>query len=170
MGLKVLFMTISTLLEPEVPNLLPAICWVESKHKTTVINKNDGNSHSYGICQVKLATANWMKSYYRIPGKPLIAKDLMQPELNVLYAGLYLKYQTKVYKGNLICTISAYNAGRCVKGNQSTYVKKVLNKLRELDASSGIASVDPLKEVVMPPYKRGYVPEGTSLEPSLNLF
>ncbi len=169
MSLGAIFLSVSIMLELENPNMLHSICWIESKHKN-VINYQDGNSNSYGLCQVKLSTANWMKRYYRIPGKPITSKKLMEPETNIYYAGLYLKYQTKIYKGNLNCTLSAYNAGRCVKGNQHTYVKKVLGKLRELEAPSGIVSVDPLKEVVIPPFKRGHVPEGVGFRLSYSLF
>lgn len=108
-----------------------SICWVESKHKN-VINKHDGGSPSYGICQVKLDTANWMKEYNRIPGKPITSKDLMNPDVNVYYAERYLRYQLKVYKNDINCAISAYNAGSCIKGNQKNYVKNVLAKAKEI--------------------------------------
>lgn len=136
MSTMMLFQTVTVALNMQINMLLPSICWVESRHKS-VINRNDGNSHSYGMCQVKLETANWMKEYYRIPGKPLIAKDIIKPEVNLLYAGLYLNYQYKVYKGDVICTISAYNAGTCIKGNKK-YVKKVLNKLNEYTQKSKV--------------------------------
>lgn len=111
--------------------IVMSICWIESGHKN-VVNKHDGGSPSYGICQVKLDTANWMKEYNRIPGKPLTSKDLMNPETNIQYAELYLRYQLKVYNNDINCAISAYNAGSCIKWNQKRYVKRVLEKAKEI--------------------------------------
>lgn len=170
MDLMGIFQTVTLVLSMEQPNLLPAVCWVESKHRVHVVAHKDGSSSSYGICQIKLETANWMKEYYRVPGPPVGHKQLMKPEVNGFYAGLYLKYQTKLYNGNLNCAISAYNAGRCIKSNQNTYVKKVLNKMWELNKAQGIVAVDPLSEVVVPPLERGHVPDEVLREPSHNLF
>lgn len=112
------------------PKLMYSICWVESNHRN-VNNPDDGGSPSYGYCQIKLKTANWMKEKYGIPGPKLTPADLNTAEINIFYASLYMKYQLNRYKGDLNCAISAYNAGRCISGNQNTYVKKVLNKYYE---------------------------------------
>jgi hypothetical protein len=170
MELLHLFKTIPLLLSLEAANLLPALCWVESKHKVQAVAHKDGRSSSYGICQVKLETANWMKEYYRIPGVPLTERQLMKPDVNIFYAGLYLKYHIKSNPNNLKCAISAYNAGRCIKGNQATYVKQVLNKMRELNKAHGIVFDDTRYEVVVLPYGRGHVPKEAVVEPSHNLF
>ena len=128
-----LLQLITLVLRIDNPNLLPAICWVESNHRN-VDNMDDGGSPSYGICQIKLDTANWMKDKYKIPGKELEPSDLQKPEINALYSGLYLLYLTHRYK-TLKCAISAYNAGSCIKSNQNTYVKKVLKKIEALESS-----------------------------------
>jgi len=128
MNIPILLQTVTMLLDIQHPELLNSICWVETKHKN-VVNKGDGNSDSFGICQVKLSTANWMRKVYNISGKPLNSKDLMQMHTNALYAGLYVKYQLDRYPDDLKCAISAYNAGKCVSSNKKTYVRKVLNKL-----------------------------------------
>ena len=119
--------TISLALQLSVPNAMDAICWVESSHRN-VVNKNDGGSPSYGVCQIKLDTANWMKELHRIPGYTLKPADLMVKEINIFYATLYFKYQLHRY-GQLSCAISAYNAGHCIKGNQKTYVRKVMSRM-----------------------------------------
>lgn len=102
------------------PKMLPAICSVESDFRN-VINHFDGGSPSYGICQVKLSTAQDM-----IPG--ITAEMLMEPVINAYVAGLYVKYQERRYDEES-CIISAYNAGRCIKSNQDTYVKKVMKRM-----------------------------------------
>jgi len=121
--------TMAIALKISTPGLLPSICWVESNYRN-VINEFDGGSPSYGICQIKLNTANWMKEYHKITGPVLDETDLMEPKINTLYAGLYIKYQLNRYNGDIECAISAYNAGRCIKGNKK-YVKKVLKRLNE---------------------------------------
>lgn len=135
-------------LKIQSPNLLPAICWVESNHRN-VDNMNDGGSPSYGVCQIKLDTANWMKDHHKIPGPELEPDDLRKPEINIFYAGLYVQYLLKRYKGDLNCTISGYNAGSCIKSNQKTYVKKVLEKIEALE-SSQIDSKEPTHTLTPP--------------------
>ena len=123
------------------PNLLNAICWVESNHRN-IDNMSDGGSPSYGVCQIKLATANWMKEHFNIPGVELEPSDLQKPEINIYYSGLYLTYLSNRYKNDLKCIISGYNAGSCIEANQNTYVKKVLDKIKALE-SSQIDSKEP---------------------------
>lgn len=112
---------ISTTLQVD-PALLYSICKVES-NLTNVINLKDNGSPSYGICQVKLNTANYM-----IPG--IKKADLMVPEVNFIVAALYLKYHLGKQKGNVKRSISAYNAGRPIKGNRR-YVDKVMKNMIE---------------------------------------
>lgn len=102
-----------------------AICSVESDFRN-VYKKDDGGSPSYGICQIKHSTAEW------ISDREFEEDLLMDPEHNYLFAHMYVKYQLKRYKGNLKCAISAYNAGRCVKFNQKRYVDKVLYRLNNI--------------------------------------
>lgn len=111
--------------------LLISICWIESNHRN-VVNLDDGGSPSYGICQIKLETANWIKEKYKLPGEKLSVVDIMTPEINAYYAALYLKWQTTRYPNDLNCIISSYNAGSCIKSNQETYVKKVKEKMETL--------------------------------------
>ena len=112
-------------LQIQVPGIMSSICWIESSYRN-VVNRDDGGSPSYGLCQIKENTANWMKELHRIPGPALTEEELMKPEVNIFYSSLYFKYQYKRYKGNLECAISAYNAGRCIRQNKRTYVRKVL--------------------------------------------
>lgn len=104
--------------------LLYSICHTETKIQN-VINKYDGGSPSYGICQVKLRTAKQFFPW-------MTAKHLMNPYYNALAAATYLKYQIKRF-GTPLRGISAYNAGRPIKYNKK-YINKVLTSMRGLNA------------------------------------
>lgn len=82
--------------------ILVAICSHETRLQNIMIQ--DNGSPTYGICQVKLATAS-MLGYQGSP------EGLMDPETNAHYAALYLKFQHDRYK-NWCKAIAAYNAGR----------------------------------------------------------
>lgn len=100
------------------PNLLGAICYVESHFKNELPTRLDGRSHSWGICQVKFSTARDLG--FRYP-----ERDLHNPRLNARYAARYLRYQLGRYGGDEELAIRAYNCGsahgKCGKG----YLKKV---------------------------------------------
>lgn len=107
------------------PKLLIALCSTESDLRN-VINYNDGPTHSYGICQIKLETAReFMPTIH--------THHLMIPEVNSLLAGSYLARQLNRYDGNICYAISAYNMGTAKlnkKGNfvNYKYVRKVLKR------------------------------------------
>ena len=124
-----LFTTITLALGIQYPNLLSSICWVESNHKPEAINIFDNGSPSFGICQVKLATAKWLQKRHKL--NDITDKDLMTPEINILYAGLYLTYQLNRYN-NIEQAISAYNAGSHIMSN-ADYVAKVLKRMEYYD-------------------------------------
>lgn len=84
--------------------LLLSICTHETGLKN-LVSPNDGGSHSYGVCQVKLGTAHFL-------GYDIKANELMNPEINAEIAGAYLKYQFDRYNGNICKSVSAYNSGR----------------------------------------------------------
>ncbi len=88
------------------PALLLAVCFAESSHRN-IHSPNDGGSASYGVCQIKLATAQM------VSGPPSLtdASPLKEPYTNAIYAALYLKHLSKRYNSNFERTISAYNAG-----------------------------------------------------------
>lgn len=103
--------------------LLSATCFVESGHRIQVVNHKDGGSRSNGVCQMKLATAKYL-------GFQGTEKELMKPEVNVYWAGLYLQRQLKRYDGDVRHAVAAYNAGSLRlddKGNirNQKYVTKV---------------------------------------------
>ena len=84
-------------------HLLLAICTQES-NLTNAMVLRDGNSPSYGVCQIKLGTANMM-------GHQGPAKDLMNPYINAKFAAKYLHFQLKRYNFDQSKAIAAYNAG-----------------------------------------------------------
>ena len=106
--------------------LLYALCKVESNCKTAAINHDDGTtvqkslnikSKSFGLFQIKLATA-------RSLGLKGSGKDLLKPEVNTYYAAKLLRHLYNRY-GDTYKVISAYNAGKYTKSNIS-YIHKVM--------------------------------------------
>ncbi len=100
---------------------LVAICTVES----SLINStrwHDGGSPSYGLCQVKARTANWVTGNTK-----LNFLSLINPVSNAYHASRYLEYLFKRYPVpyRIDCAISAYNAGNCSLKGFKTYVRRV---------------------------------------------
>lgn len=102
--------------------LLLAICSHESQLENVAV-MNDGNSTSYGICQVKLATAQQM-------GFRGIPETLMIPKENAKWAALYLKYQLKRYHGNVCRATAAYNSGTFRENEYHPGMPKNIHYLR----------------------------------------
>ena len=102
--------------------MLESVCWVESKHKITAIHKNDGDSDSLGVCQIKLKTAKWL-------GFKGNSEELMDPENNIKYAGKYLAKQINRYKGNTKKAVIAYNRGNAKELTVSNYQVKVFKQM-----------------------------------------
>jgi soluble lytic murein transglycosylase-like protein len=101
------------------PLLLIAICNTESNFRN-VINVNDGGSASYGVCQVKLATARFIER------REVAPSELLNPSVNLTIAAKYLAYQTRRYGDKETdCIVSAYNAGSCLKNKEG----KILNHI-----------------------------------------
>lgn len=114
---------ISTSQEFELPDgLLSAICYVESTHDASKVHYNDGHSDSYGVCQIKLETAQFM-------GFEGEAEDLMDPEINMYYAAAYLRHQINRY-GNIQKAVIAYNKGKAGTLVTSRYQETVFNVWR----------------------------------------
>lgn len=105
-ALFLLFKSISADLDLP-PRLLDALCFVESSHRTQVINYADGHGGSLGICQIKLSTA-------KLVGFTGDTQTLLRPEINIKYAGLYLKKQIFRYNFDLFKAVAAYNSGRYI--------------------------------------------------------
>ena len=103
--------------------LLESLCFVESGHNVSAISYNDGGSDSLGICQIKLSSARYM-------GFKGTARQLMQPEVNIHYAGLYLKYNIWRYGFNYHRALTAYNRGNAKNIQFSKYSKKVIDHWR----------------------------------------
>lgn len=117
------FETISKMLG--IPfGLLAAMCHVESNHNPNAVRAADGRDGraSYGICQIKLATAKEV-----MPN--VTPSQLFDSYTNIEAAGLYLKKKYDKYK-SWDLALAAYNAGsvKYLKGHKlanGSYVKKV---------------------------------------------
>ena len=125
------------------PALLVAVCHTETNLRN-VHNMDDNGSPSYGVCQVKQETAQWMGKFYKDNKmSSLTEKELMTPAKNAEVAAKYLKYQLDRYDNNWCAAIAAYNAGSAVeskivpgKPRNYKYVKKVKSKI---EPSRGVA-------------------------------
>jgi soluble lytic murein transglycosylase-like protein len=116
-----------------VPRELPlAICWVESSYRTSGVTHMDGDSPSYGICQIKLETALFVAKVYKHKYLPT-PKRLSDLYVNALYACKYLKLQLKRYGGDWESAIDAYNKGNLINRN-SHYVRKVKKAMKRPSA------------------------------------
>lgn len=87
------------------PDLLAAMCWRESNHKSDAHNPDDPGEGAWGLCQLLPPTASWMA------GKKITSKELRNPELNAALAAKYLNWQLLRYKWNVKNAILAYNTG-----------------------------------------------------------
>jgi soluble lytic murein transglycosylase-like protein len=111
--------------------LLSAICYVESRHKSNSSNINDGKDGktSHGLCQIKYDTA-------RFVGYRGSVKGLYDSKINALYAAKYLLYQLRRYNQDYRLAAAAYNAGSLIvtkKGKivNYDYVEQVEDALTE---------------------------------------
>lgn len=104
------------------PSLLLAICTVESNLNPHAVNVHDGGSASYGLCQLKVATAR----EFDHKASP---EMLLDPKENARVAAAYLSFQVKRYQ-TVQCAVAAYNAGSCIRNSHGTirnirYVRNV---------------------------------------------
>jgi len=91
-------------------DLLIALAKTESSMNPKAINYEKDGHVSYGLLQVKCSTAKWLGMGRKVP-----CEMLLDVGINILFAGLYLKYLEKRYAGDLFSMISAYNAGTARK-------------------------------------------------------
>ena len=120
------------------PQLLIAICMTETNLKH-IHTPNDGKTTSYGVCQVKLETAQFMGKVYKKPHLVVFtSEDMKDIKKNVKVAALYVKYQIERYDGDLCKAVAAYNAGRFKESTKYPgkpfnwkYVEKVQDKITD---------------------------------------
>ncbi len=106
------------------PNLLSSLCFVETRHVTHAIHLNDGKGHSFGVCQIKINSA-------RLMGFKGTEEQLMDPKVNIYYAGKYLKHQMKRYKGSIQKAVIAYNMGSAKALTSTKYQARVFEYWRQ---------------------------------------
>lgn len=128
LALTLLFSSISAQFDLP-PKLLDSVCYVESRHKPHAVNVDDGGSPSLGLCQVKLKTARWL-------GFEGDEADLMEPRTNAYYAGKYLAYQLKRYRGDKHRAVTAYNRGNAKFLTSSAYSTKVIKQFEKFKGGS----------------------------------
>ncbi len=107
-------------------SLLRAICWVESSHNQRVRIVMDAGSPSYGICQVKFATAQHL-------GYIGSARNLINPETNIHWSAKVLSHWLNRFNGNWKKAATAYNRGHYYKNMSvcNRYVIKLIFAMHE---------------------------------------
>jgi soluble lytic murein transglycosylase-like protein len=120
------------------PALLLSICSAESDLRSRV-NVQDGDSASYGVCQLKLATARMIDP---MAGPSL----LLDPEYNAMIAAYYVAYQMQRYPGDEDCVIAAYNAGTCRRHPDGRilnrkYVKRVRDRMKGFENGTRLKKI-----------------------------
>lgn len=107
--------------DADVPyRLLLAICTVESSLNPKAIHPHDGDGTSYGLCQIKEATARDM-------GFEAKTKILMDIHVNSYYAAKYLAHQMEKYEDDWIRAVAGYNRGSShFHISNQEYVNRVL--------------------------------------------
>jgi soluble lytic murein transglycosylase-like protein len=125
----------------EVPQqLLLAVCWIESEYKSNLPEKLDGHTPSYGICQVKLETAQFMDKFYKHKNKVTVEK-LRDPYINAFYAAKYIQWQLNQYGNDWKKAVAAYNRGSYTSDHPNhKYVRRVQLALEERGLASFYSS------------------------------
>ncbi len=98
--------------------LLVSLCRVESSLNYKAIHYFDKTTPSYGLCQIKLATANLFQE--------VSATNLLDPGINSDLAGQYLRFQFDRYR-TWHKAINAYNRGSTNSDKLTPYTEKVLS-------------------------------------------
>ena len=101
--------------------MLSSLCFVETGNRNT-IHYADGKTNSYGVCQIKLEAAKTV-------GFKGTAKDLMNPAVNIDYAGKILRHQILRYQ-DVQKAVIAYNKGSAKGLTSSKYQAKVYEEWR----------------------------------------
>lgn len=112
-------------------SLLLAICSHESGGFRYDHNPDDRGSPSYGVCQIKEATAIQL-------GFKLTHKQLSNPKTNAKVAATYLKWQLDRYHNDPCKATAAYNSGSYSENKKKpgyprnfSYVKNVQKLILE---------------------------------------
>lgn len=96
------------------PELICAVIHAESRFKEDALS----NKGAKGLMQLKDSTAAWLAKEL---GMTDYDKDrLTEPDINIKLGTYYLKKLLKNYKGDIVKTLAAYNAG---SGNVSGWLK-----------------------------------------------
>lgn len=113
----------------EVPRaLLLAVCWGEGSFRTdSKLTHMDGQTLSYGTCQVKLSLAQDMDRIYKHKTK-VTPEALMTTRINAFYAAKALRFHLKRYLGNWQLAVDAYNKYTAVS-EDTPYVRKFKKNL-----------------------------------------
>ena len=102
---------------------LQAVILTESRYDKNAVSETGAR----GLMQLMPDTAEWIAKESGIA-----MTDLAKPEENIPLGAWYLNYLTKLYKGNKVLALAAYNAGH---GNVDAWMKEYgwSEKFSEID-------------------------------------
>lgn len=130
--------------------LLKALIQVESNGRYLAMNHDDGNKQakeqgtkikSHGLVQMQIGTAKLIqlekaKTIGRVIAKKdtITVKELMNPETNIEYGAMYLKWLLNNHDNDVSWALTCYNSGpysRMCKNKiyYGRYVGKILNAM-----------------------------------------
>lgn len=119
------FITVAAKTAAVPPLLLLSVCFTESSFRDAYV-PHDGKTPSYGVCQLKMSTA-------RIYEPTITRRQLMNPYVNALIAGRFLRDLLERYDFNVKKAVDAYNRGKAklVKGHSKYSDRVMLNFRRQ---------------------------------------
>jgi soluble lytic murein transglycosylase-like protein len=108
------------------PEIMLAVCSVESGLNPALVNPDDGDSASWGLGQIKVGTAKKL-------GFTGHGKDLLNPEVNAYFSAKYMRYQLERYEFSWIRGIKSYNAGTSHTNKPNDYYNQVYKFIKQYD-------------------------------------
>lgn len=122
-------------------SLMLAVCLHESGLKD-VHNYQDGGSASYGMCQIKLGTAQGVgRIFGHKDMESWTSKDMHEPEKNIKAAAMYLSYIQAKHDGNVCAVLAEYNAGRVTESKVEPGLPRNYKYVKKVAALMGIERV-----------------------------
>jgi soluble lytic murein transglycosylase len=91
--------------EKDVPaDLIAAVIYAESRFRDQT-----SEAGARGLMQITPQTANVIEDLSG--GETFVLEDLADPDINIRYGTFYLEYLLRLYDGNEVAALAAYNAG-----------------------------------------------------------
>lgn len=122
------------------PPLIASVINVESGYNLKAVSPKK----ALGLMQIKLDTANYLISYYKLD-EQITEADLLTVQTNIKYGCMYLNYLMNKFN-DLTTVLASYNAGETrviswLKSDNYSANGKTLNSIPYLETSNYVAKV-----------------------------